>query len=89
MKTTAEHLINYVKSSKISLNGSLGAGILKEVSGKISAKKSVELKSEFGNVNMNEVAVNALSDALQVANNKWTKIMMWRYKNMQMTLTIF
>ena len=73
MKTTTEQLINYVKSSKISVKGSLGAGILKEASGKFSAKKFIELKSKFGNVKMNEVAVNALSDALQVTNTRFCR----------------
>ena len=64
-KTTHE-LINYERSSKISLKGSLGIGILKEASVSISASESIELKSNFGNVNKNEVAVDALSNALQV-----------------------
>ena len=66
VEATTHELVNHVRKSKISVKGSLGVGIQKEISVNLSAMESIALESNLGKVNKNEVAPNALAKALQV-----------------------
>ena len=66
VEATTHELVNHVRKSKISVKGSLGVGIQKEISVNLSAMESIALESNLGKVNKNEVTPNALAKALQV-----------------------
>ena len=68
--------VDYVNTSKLSVRGRLGLGILKEASANVSANESLELKIVFGKVMKNETELETFAEALKVCfydlgNNYW------------------
>lgn len=82
MEPETHELVEYVRSSKVSLKGKLGIGIMKEIASvSASGKESLELKSDFGLVNKNEVPIESLCSALEVCQispckTRWTFFVM-------------
>ena len=67
LQRDTRELVQYVRASKISVKGKLGLGILKEVSINVSAGDSLELISNLGQVDKNEVTLDSICNALQVS----------------------
>ena len=66
VQTQSQELVQYVRTSKLSVKGKLGIEVLKEASVTLSGKDTFELVSNIGQVDRNEVAIDDLCNALQV-----------------------
>ena len=67
-------LVEYRRSVEIDVKGGLGTGIGKELSLNMGADTFLELKTDIGKVNKNEITQRAISHALEVMTSDITPV---------------
>ena len=66
VESDSTEFLEYNRSSNLSVTGGLGLNIVKDFSLRADTSKFIELKSDLGKLNKNEVNLDSLCNALKV-----------------------